>query len=240
MARRLKKEGKAFTFCNDCGEKLSLPKAAEPIQLSRGDQAEVDAQRQAAEQRTQFEQAIFQVQAYVAEQKMKSPETFISYAWGVAEQERWVEKRLATDLQKAGIKVILDRWHATIGANLARFVSRIEKSNKIVVVGTPAYHRKYENRDSKTGYVVAAEVDLISNRLLGTQKQKESVLPILLEGDKATSLPPLLQGQVLADFRDERAYFAIAFDLILSIYRLPVTDLAVADLRETLRGRNLR
>ena len=48
------------------------------------------------------------------------------------------------------------------------------------------------------------------------------------------------EGRVYADFRDERAYFAIAFDLILSLYRLPVTDPAVADLRESLRGRDLR
>ena len=110
VMRQRMKEGKTFAFCNECGKKLKLPAAAEPIQLSRDEQTKVDSQRQAAEQRTIFEQAIFRVQAYVAEQKIKSPETFISYAWGVAEQERWVEKQLATDLQKAGIKVILDRW----------------------------------------------------------------------------------------------------------------------------------
>ncbi len=59
------------------------------------------------------------------------------------------------------------------------FVGRIEKSDKIIVIGTQAYRRKYENQDTKTGYVVAAEVDLINKRLLGTEKQKESVLPLL-------------------------------------------------------------
>ncbi len=241
VVRQSLQEGEPFAFCNRCGEQLRLPKARERIQLSRDDQTKVDAQRQAAEQRTQFEQAIFQVQAYVAEQKMKSPETFISYAWGVANQERWVEKRLATDLQKAGIKVVLDRWdNAQIGASVARFVERIEKCDRIVVVGTPDYRRKYENEQSKTGHVVAGEFDVISNRLLGTEEQKKSVLPVLLEGEAPASLPLLLQGRVRADFRDERAYFAIAFDLILSLYRLPVTDPAVADLRETLRGRDLR
>jgi hypothetical protein len=241
VARRLSKEGKAFTFCNDCGEKLALPKAGEPIQLSRDEQAKVNAQRQAAEQRTSFEQAVFRVQAYVAEQKPKSPETFISYAWGVPEQERWVEKQLATDLLKAGIEVILDRWdNARIGASVTRFVGRIKKCEKIVVIGTPAYRRKYENQDTKAGYVVAAEVDLIDRRMIGTEKQKESVLPLLVEGDEETSLPPLLQGRVYADFRDERAYFAIAFDLILSLYQLPVIHPAVEDLREMLRGRDFR
>jgi len=43
------KDGLAFAFCNDCGEKLALPKMAEPIQLTREAQAEVDSQRRAAE-----------------------------------------------------------------------------------------------------------------------------------------------------------------------------------------------
>ena len=86
-------------------------------------------------------------------------------------------------------------------------MERIEKSDRIVVVGTPLYRRKYENKDSTTGYVVAAEVDLINNRLLGTESQKQNVLPLLLDGDKADSLPPLLHGRVYADFRDDTHVF---------------------------------
>jgi small GTP-binding protein len=236
IVRQRLKDGKMFAFCNDCGEKLTLPTMAEPIQLAREVQTEVETQRRAAEQRTRFEQAVFRVRVYVAEQKIKSPESFISYAWGVPEHEHWVEKRLATDLQKAGIDVVLDRWHnAQIGANVARFIERIQKSDRIVMVGTPLYRRKYENKDTSTGYVVAAEVDLINNRLLGTEPQKQSVLPLLLAGEKTESLPPLLHGRVYADFRDELAYFAAAFDLILSLYQLPPNHPAVADLRESLR-----
>ena len=188
VVRQRLKEGKTFAFCNECGEKLTLPTMAEPIQLTREVQAEVETQRRAAEQRTRFEQAVFRVRAYVAEQKITPPECFISYAWGVPEHERWVEKRLATDLQKAGIDVVLDRWHnAQIGASVARFVERIEKSDRIVMVGTPLYRRKYENKDTSTGYVVAAEVDLINNRLLGTEPQKQSVLPLLLDGENKRS-----------------------------------------------------
>jgi hypothetical protein len=181
------------------------------------------------------------VRTYVAEQRITPPESFISYAWGVPEHERWVEKRLAQDLQKAGIDVVLDRWHnAQIGASVARFVERIEKSDRIVMVGTPLYRRKYENKDESTGYVVAAEVDLINNRLLGTELQKRSVLPLLLDGEETTSLPPLLHRRVYADFRDESAYFTTAFDLILSLYQIPVTLPVVADLCESLRGREMR
>ena len=239
VVRQRMKESKDFAFCNDCGERLALPKMAEPIQLTRAVEAEVEVQRRTAEQRTRFEQAVFQVQSYVAGQKMRPVECFISYAWGTTakekEHERWVEKRLATDLQKAGIGVVLDRWHNTqIGASVPRFVERIEKCDRVVMVGTPLYRRKYENKDTSTGYIVAAEVDLIANRLLGTEAQKKSVLPVLLDGEKQVSLPPLLHGRVYADFRNEAAYFITAFDLILSLYQLPAQHAAVADLRESL------
>lgn len=241
VVRQRLKEGKDFAFCNDCGAKLILPTMAEPIQLTREVQAEVDLQRHVAEQRTRFEQAVFRVRAYMAEQQITPLECFISYAWGVPEHERWVEKRLATDLQKAGVNVVLDRWHnAQIGASVARFVEQIEKSDRIVIVGTPHYRQKYENKGTSTGYVVAAEVDLINNRLLGTEAQKQSVLPLLLDGEKTTSLPPLLHGRVYADFRDEFAYFTTAFDLILSIYQLPPNHPVVADLRESLSGSEIK
>jgi hypothetical protein len=160
VLRQKLREGKPFTFCNDCGEKLTRPAMAEPIQWTPEVAAEVELQRRAADQHTRFGQAVFRVRAYVAAQKITPPETFISYAWGVPEQERWVEKKLAMDLQKAGIDVVLDRWHnAQIGASVARFVERIEKSDRIVMIGTPLYRRKYENKGGSTGYVVAAEVD---------------------------------------------------------------------------------
>ena len=117
---------------------------------------------------------------------------------------------------------------------------RIEKTDRIVVVGTPLYRRKYENKDTSTGYVVAAEVDLIANRLLGTEAQKQSVLPLVLDGEKTASLPPLLHGRVYADFRDELAYFTTAFDLILDLYDIQHQDPAVADLRESLFGLGVR
>lgn len=241
VVRQRLREGKTFAFCNDCGERMTLPAMTDPVQLTQAVQAKVESQRQAAEQRTRFEQAVFRLRTYTVEQKIAPPECFISYAWGVPEHERWVEKRLAMDLQKAGIDVVLDRWHnAQIGRGVARFVERIEKSDRIVVVGTPRYRLKYENKDTSTGYVVAAEVDLISHRLLGTEEQKQSVLPLLLDGEEAASLPPLLQRRVYADFRNELAYFTTAFDLILSLYQLPPNHPAVADLRDSLRGPEVR
>jgi hypothetical protein len=234
VVRQRMKEEKTFACCNECGKKLRLPKMEEPIQLTREVQAEVESQRRTAEQRTRFEQAIYRVQAYVAEQKIKSPECFISYAWGVPEDERWVEKSLAKDLQKAGINVLLDRWHNPPGSSVGRFIDRIEKCDRIIPVGTRLYRHKYENRGTEKGTVVAAECDQISVRMRGTEKQKRTVVPILVEADVSESLPPCLHDRVFCDFRKEEDYFVAAFDLILSLYGIAPSDPAVADLRESL------
>jgi TIR domain len=160
---------------------------------------------------------------------------------GYAREQRWVERSLATDLQKAGIEVVLDRWeNSRVGASVPRFIERIEKCDLVIMVGTPLYRKKYDNKDTSTGYVVAAEVDLIATRLLATEAKKETVLPLLLAGERETSLPPLLHSRVFADFRNERGYFITAFDLILNIYKIAHHDPAVADLREALREREIR
>lgn len=234
-------KGNKFVFCPECGDSVALPKADEPIQLTREEKREVEEQQWFAAQRSRFEQAVFQVMSYVESWKIAQPECFISYAWGNSEQERWVERNLATDMQKAGIGVVLDRWeNSRVGASVPRFIERIEKCDLVIMVGTPLYRKKYDNKDTSTGYVVAAEVDLISNRLLATEEKKETVLPLLLAGERETSLPPLLHSRVFADFRNERGYFITAFDLILNIYKIAHNDQAVADLRESLHEREMR
>ena len=106
----------------------------------------------------------------------------------------------------------------------------------MIPVGTPLYFQKFQNKVSSTGSVVASEVDLISQRLMGTEADKETVMPILLAGEKKTSLPPLMWDRVYRDFGDEGVYFTMAFDLILDLYDISRQDPAVADLRESLSG----
>jgi small GTP-binding protein len=237
VVRQRLNNGTKFAFCNECGERLALPTTGDAIQLTSAVQAEVESQRRAAERRTRFEQAVFRIRAYISEQKIERPECFISYAWGVPEHERWVEKRLARDLQKAGIEVVLDRWQTQIGASLARFVDRIEECQHVIVVGTPLYRQKAKNLVSEKGSVVAAEYDVAGIRLLATEDDKRTVLPVLLAGDESESFPPLVRGRVYGDFRKEDAYFTTAFDLILRLYEIAPDDIAVADLRESLINR---
>ena len=229
--------GAKFAFCNQCGKKITLPKADQPIQLTTDQAAEVEANRRAADQRSRFEQVLFRLKTHVTEHKIASPECFISYAWGIPEHEQWVERRLAADLQKAGIKVVLDRWeNERVGASVPRFVERVEGSDRVIVVGTPRYRTKYDNKEQLGGFVVAAEGDLIGKRMIGTEAAKESVAPVLLAGTAETSFPPLLQGRVHADFRKTEDYFKTALGLFLNLYRIPPTEPVSVELRESLKG----
>jgi hypothetical protein len=146
-----------------------------------------------------------------------------------------VERTLAIDLQKAGITVVLDRWeNDRAGKSVSRFVSRIADCPLVIPIGTPRYLEKFKNKVSSAGSVVASEVDLISQRLMGTEAEKETVLPVLLAGERKSALPPLMWDRVYRDFRDDRAYFITAFDLTLDLYGIAHNDAAVGDLRDSL------
>ena len=238
VVRKHSASGKDFAFCSECGEKTTLPKADQPIQLTKQQAAEMDADRRAADERSRFEQALFRLKTYVTEQKLTVPECFISYAWGVTEHELWVERRLATDLQKAGVNVVLDRWeNARFGASVPRFVEKAGKSDRVIVVGTPLYQKKYDNNEPMRGFVVAAEGDLIGKRMIGTEAKKETVVPLLLDGTEETAFPHLLHGRVYADFRQTEAYFTTMLDVLLSLFSIKPQEPVAVDLRSSLRGR---
>src|SRR5262249_51292622 len=117
---------------------------------------------------------------------------------------------------------------------LIQLIDRIAAADCVVVVGTPLYREKYENRDPG-GHVVAAEFGVIGNRLLGTEHAKRTVMPILLAGDATTSFPPLLHGRVAADFRNEQGYFETCYRLVLSIHGIDAPDPAAEYLSEEMR-----
>jgi small GTP-binding protein len=224
-------QGTNYAFCPECGQRVALPAADTPIELTQAQAADRDTQRQVATQRSRFEQALFRLQTYVTQEGIPAPDCFISYAWGEQRHERWVEQELAVDLSNAGITVMLDRWENTrIGASVPRFVERIAGARRVIVVGTPLYRTKYDNNQPMGAFVVAAEGDLIGNRMIGSEADKESVLPALLDGTSESSFPPLLQGRVYADFRPAQRYLPTAFDLIASLYQIS-SDERVRELR---------
>jgi len=222
MARRLK-SGKSKVFCEDCGTELILP-PDEPLSVKPDQRQQIVHEGAVAELRTTFEEVIYELSRLAQSTNLTIPTCFVSYAWGNTDHERWVERRLAMDLEKAGIKVILDRWENPPGADIQRFVDRIEQADRVLIVGTKDYRRKYENKDPKTGTVVALEMKVVWARLTGPADGHAAVIPLLLEGDPSESLPPVLQAQAHSDFRNDDRYFDTALDLLLSLYGIPPRD----------------
>ncbi|HEY6284358.1 MAG TPA: TIR domain-containing protein, partial [Ktedonobacteraceae bacterium] len=214
---RRTKEKKTFLFCDECGEKINLPMLTERLALNHEDRAAVTRDHVLSEMRTTYESALSSVKKFVLDRGQRSKQScFISYAWGDPVHEHWV-LRLSDDLRKADLSVVLDQWDsAAFGTSLTRFISRIDECDFILAVGTPAYRQKYENKVLPHGSVVAAEIDLMSRRLLDTEAQKASVLPLLLDGEEQSSFPPLLQGRVYANFKQEENYLVTLFDLVLT------------------------
>ena len=230
--------GADFAYCSRCGKRVDLLNSYKAIQFPKEDVAIVEAQRRVADQRSHFEQVVFRLKTYVTEQKITPPTCFISYAWGTPEHERWVEHSLASDLVNAGLVVVLDRWeNARIGSSVPRFVERAGKCDRVIVVGTPLYQTKYENDEPMGGFVVAAEGDLIGGRMIGSEAEKLSVLPILLAGTDELSFPYLLRGRVYADFRKSEAYFDTILNLMLTLYEIRPRSPVAVELRESLHTR---
>jgi GTPase SAR1 family protein len=226
-------DGKKHLFCAGCGTKIALSLTDETISFARGDEPpHVTQEGNRANERTRFEAALVRIKAIARDLQRSRPSCFISYAWGNPKEERWVLE-LADDLKNAGIGVLLDQVdNSRIGLNIARFAEQIDESDFVVIVGTPNYLAKYKNKVSPGGTVVAGEMDLINQRLLGTDREKASILPMLLDGEPKTALPPHVRGKVYCDFRPPASYFRSLFDLMLTIYAIDHRDPAVVDLRE--------
>ncbi|MFP4322884.1 MAG: TIR domain-containing protein [Anaerolineales bacterium] len=223
----------AHLHCIHCGHHIDLSELDTIEHLTPQNNALLRREQERTRMKTAFEVALVHIRSKIT---AEAPSVFISYAWGNHNHELWVA-RLAEHLATAGLKVIWDGWHNTqIGSSLSRFISRLEQDDFIIVVGSPAYRQKYENQDSERGSVVAAEFDLITLRLLDTERAKSTVLPVLVEGDESDAFPPLLRGRIFADFREERFYFVELFKLVLTLYHLSPGDPVIGDLQKFMLG----
>ena len=203
-------QGTGTTYCPRGGHAIRLLIEPERVVLSEHEREFMAAETAAATERTTFAVVATQLRGYLTEVAghQRSLVVFVSYPWGDRATESWVRDRLAPDLQQAGLEVVLDRATTRVGDSLARSVERVQTADRVLVIATPEYARKY---DDAAGTVVAAEADVINLRLLGTEEQKSTVLPVLLAGSPAESLPTLMRTRIHADFRNPDRYFIELF-----------------------------
>jgi tetratricopeptide (TPR) repeat protein len=167
-----------------------------------------------------------------AEGRRTDVSCFISYAWGNLQHEAWV-RRLTADLEEVGIEVLADwKTNSFIGASVTRFVDLIPTADYAIVVGTPLYVEKYQNR---AGHVVAAEFDSIAERLIGTEEEKSSVLPIILQGTRKTAIPAgLAKSRIARDFTSPQYYRVSLLHLVRSMWRVE-PDITFFDIEARVR-----
>lgn len=100
------------------------------------------------------------------------------------------------------------------------------------------WNEKYENKLAPGGSKLAAEFDIISQRLMGTEEEKRTVLPLILEGTERESLPAPLRNRICGFFQESSGYFDGLLDLIVPMLRVPADGPLVAELKRALLGEN--
>jgi hypothetical protein len=135
----------------------------------------------------------------LSESSRRAPRAFISYSWDGPEHQRWVAK-FAERLQgESGVETTFDQWHLHPGHDKLHFMEQaVANSDFVIVVCTPAYAERANQRKGGVGYesmVITAE---LAERIL-TNK----FIPVLRSGSWSSSMPVYLKSRLGVDLSDE-------------------------------------
>jgi len=128
------------------------------------------------------------------------PTAFISYSWDGPEHKDWV-LRLAERLRaQGGVRVILDRWNLGPGEDRTHFMEEsIRTSDFVLIVCTPAYATKANNRAGGVGYEAMIITSQLAQRI-----QQNKFIPVLRSGKwDDSSVPIWLQSKIGVDLRSD-------------------------------------
>jgi hypothetical protein len=141
---------------------------------------------------------------------MKTPTSFISYAWESEHLKTWV-KSLATKLRENGIDAKLDLWEVLPGDQLSHFMEKsVRENDYVLIICTPKYKNKSEERIGGVGY----EGDIMTAEVLQNSNHRKFI-PILKSGTKENALPTWLKGKYFVDLSSDE-HFANNFDDLLT------------------------
>ncbi|MCP4701058.1 MAG: GTP-binding protein [Gammaproteobacteria bacterium] len=120
------REGKKFLFCEECGEKVILPKIEKPHAFEAQDSRWIQREEALARLRSAYETHLARVKGFRRDRA--GPRAYIS---SLPEQAKWVAK-LRDDLLDAGVYVIQER-------------QRMAANDWIVMVDTPLYQQRFQD-----------------------------------------------------------------------------------------------
>lgn len=140
---------------------------------------------------------------------------FISYSWDGESHQSWVLNLANNLIEQHGIKVLLDQFDLSVGKNMTAFMERsLEAADKVLIILTPGYKVKAENRKGGAGF----ENSIISQELYSLQDNNEKYLPILRSGTTQTSAPGYVKTLVYHPMVNDNQYESDLFALSKIIY----------------------
>lgn len=153
---------------------------------------------------------------------MNRPKVFISYSWDSEEHKEWV-LQLANDLiSKYGVEVLLDQYELTAGKDLMYFLeSSLEKASKVLLILTPNYKIKSENRKGGVG----VEYSMISQELFDLQANNDKFIPILRTGNINQSSPKYIKSKIYFEMFDDSKYIIKINELSRLLYNKPKLEM---------------
>jgi hypothetical protein len=126
------------------------------------------------------------------------PRVFISYSWDSEKHKGWVLE-LAKRLRADGIDAVVDEIHLSPGDRAPQFMETcIRQSNRVLVICTEAYKRRFDDRSGGAGY----EGHIMSGEII-SQVGRNKFIPILRSGDWNTAMPTALLGTIGIDLRQD-------------------------------------
>jgi|TARA_R100000501_G_C2607716_1_gene103026 hypothetical protein len=147
---------------------------------------------------------------------MKEKIVFISYAWDTEEHNKWVLKLVDYLIEEGGLEVIIDQYDLKPGGDLNYFMeSGLERADKVIMILTPKYKIKADNREGGTGF----ENSIISSNLYEIQNEtNDKFIPVLKSGTKKESAPTYLKSRVYHSMTVPEDFEFDALNLLKVIY----------------------
>jgi hypothetical protein len=144
---------------------------------------------------------------------------FFSYAWDDEKHKLWV-LRLASNLIKNGIDVIIDEWNLEDYNNdLHHFMeSGIRESDKVIMICTPNYARRANDRAGGVGI----EHTIITGEFYDKDKANKYI-PIVrnYKSSFLECLPAYMKTRYAIDFSGEDDYKGKFDELVRKILNVP-------------------
>jgi TIR domain len=170
-----------------------------------------------------FQPQIDDAQEKLEDEGRETYSCFLSYAWGNKAYEDIVA-RIAAQLEEAGLEVHFDRWADVAGKNIQEFVSKIDRVDWVVVFGSQLYQQKYNRTatyDGDSEHILRAEVVVMNAVMMQSTRRANRIIPVLLEGSNATSLPqPFFMDKIAINLGEGR-YVDHIMRLIRTLYNIP-------------------